>query len=68
MKIYPDDSMALIFDRYITHLREAGNSEGAGAVGNIYNSFVARGWVNVRDGCGIHDDGAGIVEDELHED
>jgi len=35
--------MALIFDRYITHLREAGNSEGAGAVGNIYNSFVARG-------------------------
>ncbi len=68
VKIYPDDSMALIFDRYITHLREAGNSEGAGAVGNIYNSFVARGWVNVRDGCMVDDMGAGLVEDELHED
>lgn len=64
--IYPDDSMALIFDRYIAHLRGAGHDEAAGAVGNIYNSFVARGWVNVRDGCMV-DDGVGAVEDELHE-
>lgn len=69
VRVYPDDSMALIFDRYIARLREAGQVEAAGAVGNIYNSFVARGWVNVRDGCGLtKDDGAGLVEDELHED
>lgn len=67
VRIYPDDSMALIFDRYIARLREAGHVEAAGAVGNIYNSFVARGWVNVRDGCGV-DDGVGSVEDEVYED
>jgi ParB family chromosome partitioning protein len=68
VRVCADDSMALIFDRYIARLREAGQVEAAGAVGNIYNTFVARGWVNVRDGCMVDDMGAGLVEDELHED
>jgi len=69
VRIYPEDSMAHIFDRYILRLREAGNVEGEGAVGNIYNTFVARGWVNVRDECVLPDVAdVGVVEDEVHED
>jgi len=64
-----DDSMAPIFDRYIGDLHTAGKNEAAGAVANLYNLFVARGWVTVTGDLVLPeaDDEAGLVGDELHE-
>lgn len=61
------DSMAPIFDRYIRLLQEEGEDTGAAAVANIYNLFVARGWVTVTDNVVLPkiSDAEGVRE-ELH--
>lgn len=63
-----DDSMAPIFDRYIRDLSAAGHAEAAGALANVYNLFVLRGWVTVRSDVELPrlNADAGRVEDELH--
>ncbi len=63
-----DDSMAPILDRYIRDLQDKGFADAAGAVANIYNLFVARGWVTVRTDVVLPkvNEDAGRVEEELH--
>ena len=65
-----DDSMAPIFDRYIQDLIDKGDQDAAGAVANIYNLFVARGWVTVTDPVQLPqiNDDVGTVGDEIHEE
>jgi ParB/RepB/Spo0J family partition protein len=61
------DSMAPIMDRYIRDLQEADQDTAAAAVANIYNLFVARGWVTVTDNVVLPKiTEAGSVADELH--
>jgi ParB/RepB/Spo0J family partition protein len=61
------DSMAPIMDRYIRDLQEADQDAAAAAVANIYNLFVARGWVTVTDNVVLPKiTEAGSVADELH--
>ncbi|MFC1960002.1 ParB/RepB/Spo0J family partition protein [Chloroflexota bacterium] len=61
------DSMAPIFDRYIRLLQDEGEDSGVAAVANIYNLFVARGWVTVTDNVVLPkiSDAEGVRE-ELH--
>lgn len=60
------DSMSPIFARYITDLRAAGHADAAGAVANLYNLFVAKGWVTVT-GQPLADTPT-AVESNLHEE
>ena len=60
--------MGRVFDRYIRDLQEDGHEDAAGAVANVYNLFVARGWVFVPDDVLLPKlTDAGAVADELHE-
>lgn len=61
------DTMAPLFDRYICDLKEQGYDHAAGALANIYNLFVAKGWVTVTDKVTLpKTTEAGNVGEELH--
>lgn len=66
--VHPGDSMAPIMDRYIRDLTANGNIDVVGAVANLYNLFVAKGWVVVRTDVELPhmNTGAGRVGEELH--
>lgn len=67
VQVSKDDSMAPIFDHYICALRDAGQDAAAGAVANLYNVFVAKGWVRVQGDLRLPTTRAtGCVRDELH--
>ncbi len=61
-------SMARVLDGYIHDLMEMGHMEGAAAVANVYNVFVAHGYVFVPDDATLpRMTDAGTVGEELHE-
>ncbi len=63
-----DDTMSPIFARYIADLQTSGHLDAAGAVGNLYNTFVALGWITVNERDLSTSGAAGLVEEELHEE
>ena len=61
------DSVAPILDRYIRDLTAGGHTEAAGAICNVYNLLVHKGWVTVSGELALpYVCETGTVNEELH--